>query len=268
VASLTAVALDNVRLRRSELEKARLEYELELARGVQQGLLPRGDFASCDFLQARGVSLPCYEVGGDYFDLLRLDADRCLVAMADVSGKGPAAALQAARLQGIVHASSRHGSEVPALMQTINTCIRERAVPANFATAFVAILDAAGCLRFSNGGHLPPLWINAAGEVSQLTEGGLVLGFVENACFRQGERQLAAGDLLVLYTDGVTEAVNPQGEEFGVLRLMEWARLQSARDPERVEQSLIQTVTDFCGGRRQADDLTVLVVRYCGRKAP
>lgn len=264
VASLTAVELENERLHRSEIEKARLESELDLARGVQRALAPR-DFACNDFLEAAGQSVPCYEVGGDYFDLLPLDADRSLLVMADVSGKGPAAALEAAMLQGVVHAAAQHTAELPALMATINECIRRRAMEGNFITVFAGILERSGCFRYSNGGHNPPLWIAGDGCVRQLTEGGPLMGLLEEPCYQEAAIQLAPGDLLLLYTDGATEAENARGETWGVLRILDWAKRQAGSSPAEVQRSLVETVTQFCAGRRQADDLTVLAVRYSER---
>lgn len=263
VASLVAVELDNVRLRRAELEKARLETELELARRVQESLAPR-DFRCSDFLEAAGASVPCYEVGGDYFDLHPLGSDRCLLVMADVAGKGPAAALQAAMLQGMVHAASRHTCEVPALMRTINECTLQRAGPGTYATVFLAILERTGCLRYSNGGHNPPLWIGQQGRVNQLTEGGPLLGLLKDAVYQEGVIRMAPGDLLLLYTDGVTEAENPQGETWGLLQLLDWASRHAGEPPGELERALLTTVTQFSAGRRPADDLTVLLARYCG----
>ncbi|MBI3697797.1 MAG: SpoIIE family protein phosphatase [Acidobacteria bacterium] len=263
VTALAAVALENVRLQRSELEKSRLEGELALARGVQRSLAP-SDFECCDFLQSAGISVPCYEVGGDYFDLLPLGPDECLLVMADVAGKGPAAALQAAVLQGMVYASARPGLELPPLMQTINECLRRRVAAGNYATLFTAILDRAGRLRYSNGGHNPPLWIRQEGEVIQLTEGGPLMGLLENAGHRQGEVRMTPGDLLLLYTDGITEAENPRGETWGLPCLLDWAGRQRGGTPEEAQRSLLEAVGAFCGGRRQADDLTVLVVRFAG----
>ncbi len=264
VASLAAVSLENVRLRRAELEKARLQDELELARAVQQGLLPR-DFTCCGFLEADAASLPCYAIGGDYFDLLAVGPGQCLLVMADVAGKGPAAALQAAMLQGIVHAFAGERPDLSRLIGQINECVRLRAVPGNFATVVAGTLDAAGRLRYINGGHNPPLWIRARGELRELTEGGPLLGFLEHAVFREGSIVLDPSDLLVFYTDGVTEAVNPAGQAFGVRRILDWGARQAGRSPAEVRQSLIETVMEFCAGRAQADDLTVMVVRFTGR---
>jgi serine phosphatase RsbU (regulator of sigma subunit) len=263
VALLMAVELENVRLQRSELEKQRLVNELELARSIQQSLLPR-DFFCTDYLDAVGVSEPCFEIGGDFFDLIPLATDLCMLVIADVSGKGPSAALQAAMVQGIVHAASRSSPELPFLMSTLNECILTRSVEGHFVTVFAATLDSNGRLRYTNGGHTRPLWIQTNGQVIELAEGGPPLGIFENAVCPQGSVQLRPGDLLLLYTDGVTEAEDPGGNPFGIACLLEWARDQVGRLPAEVKDSLITAVSQFCGGNRQADDLTVLVAQYTG----
>jgi len=263
VSVLTAVELENVRLQRSELEKQRLVNELELARTIQQSLLPR-DFSCAAFLDAAGISEPCNEIGGDFFDLIAIDADLCTVVIADVSGKGPPAALQAAMVQGIVHAVSRSCPVLPSLMATLNECLLARSVADRFITTFAATLNSSGRLHYSNGGHTAPLWIRTDGQVIELTEGGPLLGLFAKPRYSQGSVQLSTGDLMVLYTDGVTEAEDPQGNPFGTARLLDWARDQRGRLPAEVKESLIGTVGRFCGGRRQADDRSVLVIRYKG----
>ena len=263
VTCLTAVDLENVRLQRSELEKQRLARELELARRIQESLLPR-NFACSDFLVATGVSEPCYEIGGDCFDLIPIATDLCLMVIADVSGKGPPAALQAAMVQGVVHAMSRQCQDMPRLMKGLNECILARTVEGHFVTAFSATLDNMGRLRYTNGGHMPPLWIRTNGQVVELSEGGPLLGFFENPRYPEGSVQLRSGDLLLLFTDGVTDAENPQGDTFGMPRLMNWAKHEAGRLPAEAKESLLNTVSQFCGGSRQADDLTVLLVQYSG----
>jgi serine phosphatase RsbU (regulator of sigma subunit) len=263
VALLTAVELENARLQRSELEKQRMVNELELARRIQQSLLP-SDFSCSDFLDATGVSEPCQEIGGDFFDLIAINTDLCMLIIADVAGKGPPAALQAAMVQGIVHAVSRSSPELSSLMGTLNECILARSGEGRFVTAFAATLDAAGRLRYTNAGHTRPVWIQANGQVTELTEGGPPLGTFKNPGYEQGSVQLRPGDLLLLYTDGVTEAEDRTGSPFGTPCLLGWARGQAGHLPAEVKQSLIGAVSHFCGGVRQVDDLTVLVVQYTG----
>jgi serine phosphatase RsbU (regulator of sigma subunit) len=263
VALRMAVELENVRLQRSELEKQRLVDELELAREIQQSLLPR-DFSRIGFLDATGFSEPCHEIGGDFFDLIPINTDLCMLVIADVSGKGPPAALQAAMVQGMVHAVARTSPQVSLLMGTLNECILARSMEGHFVTAFAATLESTGRLQYTNGGHTRALWIQTNGQVTELTEGGPVLGIVENPGYAQGSAQLRPGDLLFLYTDGVTEAEDPRGDPFGTARLLGWARGQAGQLPTEVKESLISTVSHFCAGSRRADDLTVLVVRYTG----
>jgi serine phosphatase RsbU (regulator of sigma subunit) len=264
VAFLVAAELENLRSQRSELEKERLANELEMARGVQRSLLPR-NFSCTDFLEAAGVSEPCFEIGGDFFDLIPIGTDLCLLVIADVSGKGPPAALQAAMVQGIVQATSRSSPELSFLMETLNECILARSVEGRFVTAVAATLDSTGCLHYTNGGHTRPILIRTDGQVIELVEGGPILGIFENSSYPEGSVQLRPGDLLLLYTDGVTEAEDPQGNAFGTARLLEWAQGRGGQRLSEIKESLIDTVRRFGGGGRQADDLTVLLVQY---KAP
>jgi sigma-B regulation protein RsbU (phosphoserine phosphatase) len=260
---LTAVELENQRLQRSELDKQRLVTELELARTIQQSLLPR-DFSGAAFLDAAGFSEACCEIGGDFFDLVPINEQVCMLVIADVSGKGPPAALQAAMVQGIVHAVSRNWLGPASLMETLNDCLRARSPAERFVTAFVATLNSKGQLCYLNGGHTLPLWIRTDGQVIELAEGGPLLGVFAKPPYPQGSAQFTAGDLLVLYTDGVTEAEDPSGNRFGTARLMDWARHQSGRSPAETKDSLMHTVGDFCGGKRRGDDRSALVVRYKG----
>jgi serine phosphatase RsbU (regulator of sigma subunit) len=264
VASFTAVEIENLRLRYSELEKQRLAGELELARQIQQSLLP-SDFSRIKFIKASGFSEPCSEIGGDYFDVIPIGSDACLLVIADVTGKGPPAALQAALVQGVVHGSSRHSLETSWLMTTLNECILARGNETRFVTAFLANLDSAGCLRYTNAGHNPPLLIHQDGQITQLSEGGLLLGFVKAAGYAQSSAQLAPGDALVLYTDGVTDAMNADEETFGMPRLLEWAGCQAGKSAAEVQKSLLAALKQFCGRTRKADDLSLLVIRYKGQ---
>ena len=263
VALLMAVELENVRLQRSELDKRRLEYEMELARAIQQSLLPR-DFSCITFLDAAGISEPCYEIGGDFFDLIPVNASLCTLVVADVSGKGPPAALQVAMMRGVVNAVSRTRSDLPLLMSTLNECLLARSAAERFVTAFAATLTSCGRLHYSNAGHTSPLWIRQDGRVVELAQGGPLLGVFPHSRFVQASVQLAPGDLLVMYTDGVTDAHDCKGNVFGSARLLDWARNQCGRLPQDVKNSLIHAIGNFCGASRPDDDRSVLVVRYTG----
>ena len=260
IASLTAMELENLRLQRSELEKRRLLQEMEMARRIQSLLLPR-DFACVSFLDAAGLSKPCYEIGGDYYDLLPTEDGRCLVVIADVTGKGAPASLQAALIQGVIHGASHHAAELSVLMNTLNRCMMERAVEGWYPTALVASLDSGGRLEYTNAGHPHPLLIRTNGQVTLLREGGPLLGFLRGMNYPVASTQMRHGDLLVMYTDGVTDAENDRKDAFGRDRLYKWAERQAGHSPDSVRTSLIRTVDEFCGGCCQIDDLTALVVR-------
>ena len=261
IALLTAVEIENVRLQRSEFEKQRLVTELELARTIQQSLLSRS-FSRVAFLESAGMSQPCCAIGGDFFDLIPVNPGLCTLVIADVSGKGPPAALQAAMAQGVVQAVSRTCPDLPSLMSTLNECLLARSAEDRFVTAFAATLSSTGLLCYSNAGHPSALWIQRNGGVVELLHGGPLLGVFPGACYPQASVQLAPGDLLILYTDGITEARDGQGNSFGTTRLLDWAAHQPGRLPDAVKSSLLATVSDFCNGRPQDDDYSVLVVRY------
>jgi sigma-B regulation protein RsbU (phosphoserine phosphatase) len=180
-----------------------------------------------------------------------------------VFGKGPAAALQAQLLQGLVHGAARHTHRVREVLGTINACLRERAAPGSFVTAFVATLNRSGRLHYVNAGHNPPLWIRP-GAVQALTEGGPLLGVLERPSYQEGVIDLQRGDLLLLYTDGVSEAVNERGENFGDARVFAWAARQGGVSPTGLPASLLRVVEEFSGGRPHADDVALLAVRFTG----
>jgi serine phosphatase RsbU (regulator of sigma subunit) len=264
VTSVAAIGIENVRLHRSELERVRLEHELDLARTIQRSLLPR-DFSGCHFLEAAGESEPCLQIGGDYYDLASINEDQCLCIIADVSGKGPAAALKAAMVQGNVQALVRTPVDPVSFLLTLNDCFRSRTANAcNFVTAFAGVLDRSGLFRYSNGGHNPPLVVQPNGSIRELREGGPLLGFFERPQFEEASVRLSPGDLLILYTDGVTECEDEEGQFFGPERLMSWAAIHAGAAPEVLRQDLLSTIRTFAGNRPQPDDLTFLMLRYTG----
>jgi serine phosphatase RsbU (regulator of sigma subunit) len=269
VAAFTRIAFENVRLHNEQLERDRLVHELEMARSIQRSLLPR-EFRCFPWLDAAGESIPCYEIGGDYFDVIRLGGDECLFVIADVSGKGPAAALRAATVQGNVQALCHsqlfsNPLNLTDLLQTVNEAFLSRtSEAAGFVTACLAVLDGTGRFRYSNAGHDSPLWIPASGPVAKFPGGGPLVGVLPGASFPEGSAMLAPGDLVLFYTDGVTDCENEQGDRFDSERLRAWAERQAGRSPDAVREDLIRELKTFCGSRRHPDDLTFLVVKYCG----
>jgi serine phosphatase RsbU (regulator of sigma subunit) len=265
VAALAGISFENVGLQRSRLERERLADELAMARSIQQSLLPQ-EFHVFPWLDAAGESIPCYEIGGDYFDLIPLQNDQCLFVISDVSGKGPAAALRAATVQGNIHAVCRGSVYLPDVLTTVNEAfLRRSSETATFVTMFLAILDREGRLQYANAGHNRPIWIPAHGSVTELKGGGPLVGFFHNPEFPAGSVSLSPGDLVVFYTDGVTDCENQSGDTLDVERLLSWAEKQAGKSAEEARDELTREIAAFCGPCRHPDDLTVLIAGYRGQ---
>jgi sigma-B regulation protein RsbU (phosphoserine phosphatase) len=253
-------AIENVRLHRVRLEKLRQDRELQIAREIQQSLFPRS-FPSLRGFEIAAESHPCYQVGGDSYDVIPLDDSRVAIAVADVSGKGTPASILMASVHASLHALS--GAAAPgAIIERLNRFLCANTQPNKFVTLVYAELDPrSGCLRYVNAGHIPPLWLRATGRHEELVEGGPVLGLIDDATFATGEIVLSPGDSVAIVTDGATEAVSPADEEFGVdrvVRALADARHASAAQAVRALIGAVKEWTGTCGCR---DDLTALLLK-------
>jgi phosphoserine phosphatase RsbU/P len=260
IALESASILDNARLVKRELERQRIERELSIARDIQQALLPRG-FGKFPHLSISGVNSPCQAVGGDYFDVFQLDGQRTAFLIADVSGKGLGAALLTPMLQGAL-SSLTIGADPARLIENINRFLCEHAEVGRYATLFLGTLDLEGNLEYINAGHLSPLLLRH-GDVSELfTEGSFPVGLIPEATYSTVRAKLDPGDTLVLFSDGVTEAADTQDELFGVSRLQEVLAGKKDASLDQLQQTILSSVKQFIGGASQADDLTLLLIRY------
>jgi len=241
--------------------RGRQEQELRTAAAIQQALLPPRSYAAAASTAA-GASIPCRTIGGDFFDYFELGPGRLAFALGDVAGKGPPAAILAAMVQGIF--ASHVGPEVPpsVTVDRVNRAILRRAIEARFATLFYGCLDQGGRMITCNAGHNAGFLFRADGSMKRLETGGLMVGAFDFATYAEEEAALAPGDTLVLYSDGVTDAEAPTGEQFGEERLL--ASLERTRNqlPESILEGLLGDVRTFVAGHPPADDVTVLVVRY------
>jgi sigma-B regulation protein RsbU (phosphoserine phosphatase) len=239
----------------------RARTEMEIARNVQQKLFPRKAAAFAD-IEYAGRCAPAREVSGDYYDFLDLGRERLGIVLADVSGKGVPAALLMANLQACFRTQTDSGAREPAaLVRSVNKLFYESTSPENFATLFFGEYDAAAQrLRYVNCGHLPPLLIGSNGATKRLEPTATVLGAFPDWHCGDGDVDLAPGDTLLLFTDGVTEAESPAGEDFGDARLE--AVVKSARSdaPESIIDKVIGAVQNFSAGA-QEDDITVVAVQ-------
>ncbi len=261
LALLVAVQFENTRLQRSEREKQRLLDELEMARSIQQSLSP-GILPQVSFLQSACSSEPCYQIGGDFYDLFPIDDTRCLLLIADVCGKGPSAALQAAMAQGVIQTIAQTRPCLSCIVHRLNDILFRRSSGKSFLSLFAAFLASDGRLDYVNAGHPPALWIRGPRHVAALARTGSLLGILPRPQFTTAAVQLRPNDLLMLYTDGITEAENERGEAFGVRRLLSWAANQYARPCPQIRQDLLSALAAFCGKRQQVDDKSLLIVRY------
>jgi sigma-B regulation protein RsbU (phosphoserine phosphatase) len=264
LASVAAIRVENARLTEEQMERERLEREQQVASEIQQRFLP----ATAPIVpgyELQGISFPCYEIGGDYYDFIQRDDGRLVVALGDVSGKGTAAALLMSSLHAAVHAQADIHDSLVKTISAVNRYLVD-SIPANrFVTLFYAELDPQnGSLSFLNAGHNPPLIVHTGGTMEQLASGGLPLGIMTNADFREGRTKLYPGDVLVIYSDGVSEATNPNGEEFGPTRLYEVVARNMEASAGGIRDRIESALTKFCQGTPAADDITLVI---CKRNA-
>ena len=262
-ATQAALAIDSARMYAQAAEQARLERDLRVAAEIQQGLLPEPRFRGATFDLA-AVAIPCRTIGGDFFDYLDVTNGGFGFTLGDVAGKGPPAALLAVAVQSSCAAHAPVATDPAELMTRVNVALLRRAIEARFATMFHAVLSADGRLRYSNAGQEAPIVVRANGVMEELEVGGPVLGLLSIASYEFAEIQMAPGDFVVLFSDGVTEARDAQGNEYGRDRLLALLGAAAGQDVDRVLEDLMASVTQFSLEAPQADDITALVLRYRG----
>jgi sigma-B regulation protein RsbU (phosphoserine phosphatase) len=253
--------LENARLIEEERVKQRMEEELKIARGIQQGLIPV-ELPRAGWFRASGSTWPSAEVGGDYFDVRRLPGDRWAAVVADVSGKGVSSALLASFLQGAFLMTAGTAAELGAMIRTLNSFLLERTRGEKYATVFCCVVEADGRMSYLNAGHCAPFLIGAGGALRKLHTTGMPVGMLEEAGFETVELQLAPCDKLVIYSDGLTEAENAQGQFFDTERLRACLRDRGGLGAAALHAALLAEVERFAQGGRMRDDVTALVLEY------
>lgn len=263
LAAEAAVAIENARLYGEAELKAQMENEMRVAAEIQQALLPPRDFAAGGF-EIAAMTEPCRAIGGDFFEYTELTAGRLGFALGDVSGKGPPAALLAAVIQGILNSHAEDETGPAETLSRLNHTLVRRSIQSRFATVAFAIAGPDGTLSVSNAGHNPTYVLRKDGRLETLDKGGLMVGIFPMATYEEETIQLSPGDLVILYSDGVTEALNAHGDQFEEERLK--ACLEGAQDrpASEVLELLVDAVHGFAGTYPQADDITALVFRYRG----
>ncbi len=256
-------ALESIRLIQQEEEKQRIEQELATARGVQDALLSTSQIES-EYAEISANSIPCRFVGGDFFDMFPMDRDRMAFVLGDVSGKGIPAALLAAMAQGVLNALIRSGKSLAAVADNLNQLLLSKSFSGRFITLFCGTLDHEGKLVFVNAGHNPPMLLHRTGELELLLSDSMVVGAWAPAIYADIETKLLPGDVLIAYTDGVTEARAPSGEMFGNERLERCIRSAADLDAAEIRQRLLAEVACFTQEAPQRDDITVVVIKMKG----
>jgi sigma-B regulation protein RsbU (phosphoserine phosphatase) len=260
LAADAASILDNARLVERERERQRLEEQINIARDIQQALLPR-DFREYPHLSVTGFNLPCLSVGGDYFDVFPLSDGRTAFLIADVSGKGLGAALLTTMLQGALSGMTL-GTDPARVFNHVNRFLCDHSEVGRYATMFFGILDQEGHLEYINAGHPSPFLIRRGTAEEAFTEGSYPVGLVPEAQYTAVCLKLEPGDTLVLFSDGVTEAMDPDEQLFGIPRLKALLTGQLECPLEQLQKCVLEAVENFARGAHQADDLTLLIVRY------
>ena len=256
-ANQAAAAIETARLHKEALEKERIERELELAATIQRQILPR-DLPSVPGLAIAARNVPTRQVGGDYFDVFPLSGGRLAFLVADVSGKGVPAALLVSTVHAAVHLQIDEARTVSDLVQRIDRHLQRYAVTRKFLTAFFGLLEPdTGVLRYVSAGHNPALLRRAGGELEQLRATGVPLGMFPSASWKEETLSMARGDLLCVYSDGITEALDASDEEFGVPRL---SRLLDSSPPDEICRRIFDAVASFAADVPQYDDQTLLLV--------
>jgi serine phosphatase RsbU (regulator of sigma subunit) len=244
------------------LEKERLEHELALARELQQDILPRS-FPELAEASCAARSRPARQVGGDFYDVFLLAGDRLGLVMADVSDKGMSAALYMALTRSLIRAEAGHHMSPRQVLLSTHALLMAMTRANMFVTVFYGVLElGSGTLRYARAGHDPPLLVNPhTGECRVLTGRGIVLGCVEHVELEEISVDLCPGELLVLYTDGITDANSPAGEFFGRERLQETVCASGELSAQNVCDIVFERVDRFQAGAVQYDDMALLAVR-------
>jgi serine phosphatase RsbU (regulator of sigma subunit) len=260
-ATEAAVAIENARLYRETMEKARMEQEMRIAAEIQQALLPKIGRAG-PYFAAAAASIPCRSIGGDFYDYVDLADGTMGFALGDVAGKGPPAALLSAMMQGMFAAQAASSARPSETITRVNLALYRRGIESRFVTLMYGCLRNDGGLTYCNAGHNPPLIISPSGVVRRLECGGPIVGLFEGATFDEETVTLSEGDWLIVFSDGVSEALSASDEEYGDARIVEVVRKNNRLQPQQLLEALFTDVRDFAKGAAQSDDITALVLRY------
>jgi len=251
-----------IRLKTLE-ERRKSEQELALAQETQESLLPPV-LPKFEGFHIHAFNSPTRYVGGDFYDFLQLSSGEWVGVLADVSGKGIPAALLSSMVLGALNMEFRSGTQPPEVLNRINQLLCEKSLPFQFVTLFLFVLNPKGAGQFISAGHNPSYLFRAAtGKIERLVSNLYVLGMFDFATYQSCPLHLGKGDILVVFSDGLTDAENPLGEMFGDKRLLSIIREEAPSGSRALEQRLLRTIGEFTQGLPQTDDVTFVVVEKC-----
>lgn len=257
----TALVAENLELLGEKLEMKKLEEQMSVARNIQKGLLP-SRIPDIPGLEVEALIRFCLEVAGDYYDIIPLKDGRIVLSIGDVAGKGVGPALLMANLQASLRTTQAMGASLAESAEKINRLVFENTPSYMFITFFMVLIDPVRkIIRYVNAGHNPPFLVSVGGRIQMLSEGGLLFGVVENATYREGVLPLRLGEILLMYTDGVCEAMNSDEEEYGEKRITELVKGNREVSLAELLAMIEEDVCGFHGSRNYADDFTLLAAR-------
>jgi len=243
-----------------EVIRLKSEEELSLAQQTQESLLPRS-LPQFENFRIHAFNNPTRYVGGDFYDFLQLSSGEWIGVLEDVSGKGMSATLLSSIVLGALSMEFHAGTQAPEVLSRVNRLLREKSLPFQFVTLFLLLLNPDGFGRFISAGHnIAYLFRSATGKIEELGPDAFALGMFDGACYPLRAFQLDAGDILLVYSDGLTDAENHREEMFGEERLLDLIRQEAPAGSHALEQKLLRTIADFTQGVPQTDDITFVVV--------
>jgi sigma-B regulation protein RsbU (phosphoserine phosphatase) len=261
IAAQSAQVVETARLYEMERSLIHMKEEVRLAARIQTDLLPRTSPAPAGY-DIAGKSVPAQMVGGDYFDFMQMPGGRYGVTLGDVSGKGLPAALLMANLQATLRGQTLFGGSVHECIQRSNKLLAESTSPEKFVTLFYSVLDpGAKTLTYCNAGHDAPMLLRAGGASERLATGGVVLSILDDFPYQEETVPFGPGDLMVVYSDGISEAMNPAEEQFGEARIADVVGRERNRSATEIIESIVAAVRAHAGSAPQMDDMTLVVIK-------
>lgn len=261
LASVGSIRVENARLLEERFARERMEHELQLATEIQQRFQP-STMPLVDGYEFQGISFSCYEIGGDYYDFIPTHDGKMFVALGDVSGKGTAAALLMSSLHAAIHAQAAAKSSLLQTVTSVNQYLADNTPANRFVTLFIAELDPnTGTLEYINAGHNPPLVGRMDGTVEKLDSGGFPLGILPTANYETGKLLLNPGEALIVYSDGVSEANNLKGDEYGLEKLTEVVSKNLSRSASGIRDKVESSLSEFTQTAPANDDITLVIVK-------